>query len=111
MGWKFNWVSSYVTDFNYNYHASFTPEQRAKGKVEYNFDLVEFPSAEAPGVSVFYKDNDGNIFHTYSAYARGSENTMNTYNYLDYVPKGRDEDHGPSRCPGSATTIAMRMDA
>ena len=95
MGWQFNWVSSYGTDFNYDYHTSFTPEQIAQGKVEYNFDLVAFPSAEAPGVSVFYKDNDGNIFHTYSAYARGSENTMNTYNYLDYVPKGRDEDTLP----------------
>src|SRR5438093_287192 len=64
-------------------------------KVEYNYDLVQFPSAEAPGVSVFYKDKDGNIFHTYSAYARGSENTINTYNYLDLVPKGRDEDNLP----------------
>lgn len=53
---------------------------------------MEFPSTEAPGISVFYKDKDGNIFHTYSAYARGTETTMNTYNYLDYVPKGRDED-------------------
>lgn len=95
MGWKFNWVSSHDTDFNYDYQASFTPEQIAKGKVEYNFDLVEFPSAEAPGISVFYKDKDGNIFHTYSAYARGSENTINTYNFLDYVPKGRDEDNLP----------------
>jgi len=95
MGWKFPWVSSYETDFNYDYQASFTPEQLAKGKVEYNFDLVQFPSAEAPGVSVFYKDKDGNIFHTYSAYARGSENTINTYNYLDLVPKGRDEDNSP----------------
>jgi len=95
MGWKFPWVSSYETDFNYDYQASFTPEQLAKGKVEYNFDLVQFPSAEAPGVSVFYKDKDGNIFHTYSAYARGSENTINTYNYLDLVPKGRDEDNLP----------------
>jgi predicted dithiol-disulfide oxidoreductase (DUF899 family) len=95
LGWKFNWVSSNGTDFNYDYQASFTPEQRAKGKVEYNFDLVEFPSAEAPGFSVFYKDKDGNIFHTYSAYARGSESTINTYNYLDLVPKGRDEDNLP----------------
>ena len=95
MGWKFTWVSSHETDFNYDFHASFTPDQIAKGKVEYNFDLVEFPSAEAPGVSVFYKDKDGNIFHTYSAYARGSENTINTYNYLDLVPKGRDEDGLP----------------
>jgi predicted dithiol-disulfide oxidoreductase (DUF899 family) len=95
MGWKFNWISSYGTDFNYDYQASFTPEQMAKGKVEYNFDLVEFPSAEAPGTSVFYKDKDGNIFHTYSAYARGTETVLNAYNYLDLVPKGRDEDNLP----------------
>jgi predicted dithiol-disulfide oxidoreductase (DUF899 family) len=95
LGWKFNWVSSYGSDFNYDYHVSFTPEQMAQGKLEYNFDRVEFPSAEAPGISVFYKDKAGNIFHTYSAYARGSESTLNTYNYLDYVPKGRDEDHLP----------------
>src|SRR5206468_206062 len=92
MGWKFNWVSSYGSDFNYDYHVSFRPEQLAKGKVEFNFELMEFPSEEAPGISVFYKDEEGNIFHTYSAYARGTETTMNTYNYLDYVPKGRDED-------------------
>jgi predicted dithiol-disulfide oxidoreductase (DUF899 family) len=64
----------------------------AQGKVEHNFNLEEFPGSEAPGISVFYKDKDGNIFHTYSAYARGTETTMNAYNYLDYVPKGRDED-------------------
>lgn len=92
LGWKFNWVSSYGSDFNYDYHVSFTPEQMAEGKVEYNFDLMEFPSAEAPGISVFYKDKDGNIFHTYSAYARGTETGLGTYNYLDLVPKGRDED-------------------
>jgi len=95
MGWKFNWVSSFGSDFNYDFQASFTPEQIARGKVEYNFDLVEFPSAEGPGVSVFYKDTEGNIFHTYSAYARGGEGTINTYNYLDLVPKGRDEDGLP----------------
>src|SRR5499425_2207943 len=78
MGWKFNWVSSYGSDFNYDYQASFTPEQKAKGKVEYNFDLVEFPSAEAPGISVFCKDQSGNVFHTYSAYARGTEELLNT---------------------------------
>ncbi|HEX8882401.1 MAG TPA: thioredoxin family protein [Candidatus Acidoferrum sp.] len=92
LGWKFNWVSSYGSDFNYDYRVSFTPEQLAKGRVEYNFDLAGFPGAEAPGISVFYKDKAGNIFHTYSAYARGSESTMNAYNYLDLVPKGRDED-------------------
>ena len=91
LGWKFDWVSSYGNDFNYDYHVSFTPKQMAKGKVEYNFDLVAFPGTEAPGISVFHKDKDGNIFHAYSAYARGTESTMNAYNYLDYVPKGRDE--------------------
>lgn len=92
MGWKFTWVSSYENDFNYDYRASFPPNEVANGKVEYNFDLVQFPSPEVPGISVFYKDQEGNIFHTYSAYARGAENVINTYNYLDFVPKGRDED-------------------
>jgi len=95
MGWHFNWVSSNGTDFNYDYHASFTPEQKAKGKVDYNFDLVEFPSTEAPGISVFYKDKNGDVFHTYSSYARGTETGVSTYSYLDLVPKGRDEDHLP----------------
>ena len=95
LGWRFNWVSSYGSDFNYDYGVSFTEEQIAKGKVHYNYDLVPFPSTEAPGISVFYKDQQGNIFHTYSAYARGSENVLNTYNYLDWVPKGRDEDALP----------------
>jgi len=95
MGWRFTWVSSSGTDFNVDFHVSFTKEQMAKGAVDYNFARREFPSEEAPGLSVFYKEKDGNIFHTYSAYARGSENTINAYNYLDLVPKGRDEDKLP----------------
>ncbi len=95
MGWRFNWVSSFGNDFNRDYHVSFTKEEMAKGKVDYNYDMGQFPSEEAPGISVFYKDADGDIFHTYSAYARGTENTMGTYNYLDWVPKGRDEDGLP----------------
>ena len=70
MGWRFKWVSSYGTDFNHDFHVSFTPEQKARGKVEYNYALTEFPSEEAPGLSAFIKDN-GAVFHTYSAYARG----------------------------------------
>ena len=70
----------------------FTKDELATGKVNHNFNLEAFPGTDAPGISVFYKDKDGNIFHTYSAYGRGTETTMNTYNYLDYVPKGRDED-------------------
>jgi predicted dithiol-disulfide oxidoreductase (DUF899 family) len=71
MGWKFHWVSSFGSDFNYDYHVSFTPEEQAKGKVNYNYELTEFPSEEGPGLSVFFKDSEGKVFHTYSSYARG----------------------------------------
>lgn len=92
MGWRFKWVSSSGNDFNYDYHVSFTKDEMAKGKVYYNYELQEFPSEEGPGISVFYKDEAGSIFHTYSAYTRGLDMLMGTYNYLDLVPKGRDED-------------------
>jgi len=92
MGWRFTWVSSYVTDFNFDFHVSFTKDEVAKGAVDYNFDRREFPSEEAPGLSVFYKDEHGEVFHTYSAYARGLDLLVGAYNYLDVVPKGRDED-------------------
>jgi len=93
MGWRFRWVSSFGSDFNYDYHVSFTPEQRATGKVDYNYAMEEFPSDEAPGLRVLYKDPaSGEIFHTYSAYARGLDPLMLTYTLLDRVPKGRDED-------------------
>lgn len=95
MGWRFNWVSSNQNDFNYDYHVSFTKEEMAKGKVDYNYEMAEFPSEEAPGLSIFYKDKDGAIFHTYSSYGRGSETMVGTYHYLDLVPKGRDEDGLP----------------
>jgi predicted dithiol-disulfide oxidoreductase (DUF899 family) len=92
MGWRFPWVSSFGNDFNHDYHVSFTPEEMAKGKVYYNYREDEFGSEEAPGASVFYKDDTGQIFHTYSAYARGLDILLGTYNFLDLVPKGRDED-------------------
>ena len=92
LGWSFNWVSSFGNDFNHDFHVSFTKEEMAKGKVDYNYDMTAFPSEEAPGISVFYKDKNGDVFHTYSAYARGTETVLGTYNYLDLVPKGRDED-------------------
>jgi predicted dithiol-disulfide oxidoreductase (DUF899 family) len=92
MGWRFRWVSSHGTDFNFDYHVSFTKEEMAKGTVDYNFDPREFPSEEAPGISVFYKDEPGDVFHTYSAYARGLDLLVGAYNYLDLAPKGRDED-------------------
>jgi len=91
MGWRFKWVSSNGNDFNRDYHVSFTKDEMAKGKVNYNFGMREFPAEEAPGVSVFYKDKTGAIFHTYSAYARGLDILVGAYNYLDLVPKGRDE--------------------
>jgi predicted dithiol-disulfide oxidoreductase (DUF899 family) len=95
MGWKFPWVSSFHSDFNYDFHVSFTKEELAAGKVNYNFEMASFPSTEGPRFSVFYKDKTENIYHTYSVYAGGSERTMNTYSYLDWMPKGRDEDGLP----------------
>jgi predicted dithiol-disulfide oxidoreductase (DUF899 family) len=95
MGWRFNWVSSFGNDFNSDYHVSFTKEEMAKGKVNYNYSMTEFPSDEAPGLSVFYKNEAGEIFHTYSCYARGLDLLVGTYNHLDLVPKGRDEDALP----------------
>src|SRR5881397_1294556 len=91
MGWHFTWVSSYGTDFNFDYHVSFPKGEMAKGAVDYNFGSREFPSEEAPGISVFYKDEHGDVFHTYSAYARGLDLLVGAYNYLDLAPKGRDE--------------------
>jgi predicted dithiol-disulfide oxidoreductase (DUF899 family) len=90
MGWRFPWVSSYGNDFNYDFHVSFRPEQE-EGEVYYNYEMRDFESGEMPGVSVFIKDPSGAIFHTYSAYARGLDILVGTYNFLDLVPKGRDE--------------------
>ena len=92
MGWRFPWVSSYGTDFNYDYHVSFTPEERASGKVYYNYGETQFPSDEGPGASVFYKDQTGTVYHTYSTYGRGLDILLGAYNFLDLTPKGRDED-------------------
>jgi predicted dithiol-disulfide oxidoreductase (DUF899 family) len=93
MGWKFKWVSSHGSDFNRDFHVSFTKEEMAQGKVNYNYTLQEFPSEEAPGLSVFYKNAEGEIFHTYSTFGRGLESLVGAYMMLDLVPKGRDEDH------------------
>jgi predicted dithiol-disulfide oxidoreductase (DUF899 family) len=93
MGWQFKWVSSYGTDFNRDFRVTFTPEERAKGAADYNFGGSP-PGEEMPGVSVFYKDDAGEVFHTYSTYGRGVEVMMHTYNLLDLTPKGRDEAEG-----------------
>ncbi len=92
MNWRFKWVSSNGNDFNHDYHVSFTKDEMASGKIYYNYDMTEFPSEEGPGASVFYKDGTGGIFHTYSTYSRGLDMLIGAYNYLDLVPKGRDED-------------------
>jgi predicted dithiol-disulfide oxidoreductase (DUF899 family) len=92
MGWKFPWVSSHENDFNRDYQVSFTKEEQSGGKVYYNYEMQEFPSDEAPGVSVFYRDAAGEVYHTYSSYGRGLDPLIGAYQLLDLVPKGRDED-------------------
>jgi predicted dithiol-disulfide oxidoreductase (DUF899 family) len=92
MGWRFHWVSSNATDFNYDYQVSMTKEELEKGDVYYNYTMQKFPSEERPGMSVFYKDAAGNIFHTYSSYSRGLDILVGAYNWLDMTPKGRDEE-------------------
>jgi predicted dithiol-disulfide oxidoreductase (DUF899 family) len=91
MGWRFKWVSSFGNDFNYDFHVSFTLEQIAQGEVYYNYDMRPLQSDEMSGRSVFYRDAAGDVFHTYSAFARGGEMFLGTYHYLDITPKGREE--------------------
>jgi predicted dithiol-disulfide oxidoreductase (DUF899 family) len=91
MSWRFHWVSAFGTDFNRDYGVHFTNEELA-GEVDYNYHKIRFGSEEAPGLSVFYKDGAGEIFHTNSTYARGLDSLVGTYQFLDLVPKGRDED-------------------
>ncbi len=91
MGWTFKWVSSEATDFNRDYHVSFTPQELETGEMYYNYRINTFPSSEGPGISVFYQDETGSIFHTYSCYARGLDMLNGAYHFLDLVPQGRDE--------------------
>ena len=94
MGWRFRWVSSHGSDFNYDFRVSFTPEEVASGRIDYNYGEWSETGEEWPGVSVFYKDDAGAVFHTYSTYGRGVEVMMGTYAMLDLAPKGRDEEEG-----------------
>ena len=91
MGWKFTWVSSAENEFNYDYHVSFTEEQVASGEATYNYE-PQTEAGECPGASVFYKDKHGDIFHTYSSYARGDEGTLGAFMWMDLTPKGRNEE-------------------
>lgn len=91
MGWKFRWASSHGSDFNYDFGVSFTPEQVAGGRLQYNYGEWPYSHEEWPGISVFFKNGAQEIFHTYSRYGRGVEVMMGTYSLLDLTPKGRDE--------------------
>lgn len=94
LGWTFKWVSSGGNDFNYDYHVSFMPDEVASGEIAYNYGKFPMKAPEMPGISVFYKDAAGDIFHTYSSYSRGIDMMNNAYHYLDLTPKGRDEGEG-----------------
>ena len=89
LGWTFKWVSSFANDFNYDFGVSFRPEQQ--DRPEYNYGTLKPGGPEREGASVFFKGDNGDVFHTYSAYARGIDLVNTAYNYLDLVPKGRDE--------------------
>jgi len=105
MGWDFPWVSSANNDFNFDYHVSFTPEEIAGKKAYYNYETIDPGIDELPGMSAFYKDENGDIFHTYSTYARGAESMSNSFAYLDIAPKGRNEPPG-----GNFSNWARRHD-
>jgi predicted dithiol-disulfide oxidoreductase (DUF899 family) len=92
MGWSFKWVSSFGSDFNHDLGVSFTPDELASGPVTYNYERERMDMQDREGVSFFYKDAQGAIFHTYSAYARGIDLLNTAYNFLDLCPKGRDEE-------------------
>lgn len=92
MGWAFDWVSSFGSDFNYDFHVSATQDEIANGKTYYNYEMTEgAPGGELPGISVFFKNSTGEIFHTYSSYGRGGDILIGAHNYLDLTPKGRNE--------------------
>lgn len=91
MGWGFKWVSSNKNDFNFDFHVSATKEDIAKKEMFYNYETIPVTEEELPGISVFYKDENGDIFHTYSTFTRGVDIILNTYNFLEMTPKGRNE--------------------
>jgi predicted dithiol-disulfide oxidoreductase (DUF899 family) len=95
MGWQFPWVSSLGSDFNYDFHVSFTKEEVAKGKAFYNFEMSDVSMEDLHGTSVFVKDDSGAIYHTYSSYGRGDERGLGAYMFLDLTPNGRNE-NGPN---------------
>ncbi len=115
MGWRFAWLSSAGSDFNSDFGVSFTPEELAAGPIHYNYQPLDGGAEEMPGLSVFYRDSEGKIFHTYSTYARGLDSLIGAHHFLDLTPKGRNEgpimdwvkfhdrysDNSPHSCCGS----------
>lgn len=99
MGWRFPWVSSFHSNFNYDFNVSFTPDQMTQGKAFYNYRAGNPGLEDLSGDSVFYKDEAGRIFHTYSTFGRGGEQFLGAYAFLDVMPKGRNE-NGPHRSLG-----------
>ena len=94
MGWKFSWVSSLGSDFNYDFHVSFKPADIEAGPVEFNFEKQKVDGEEQHGESLFFKETDGTIYHTYSSYARAGEDLIGAYRFLDLAPLGRNEGEG-----------------
>jgi predicted dithiol-disulfide oxidoreductase (DUF899 family) len=105
MGWTFKWVSSFGSDFNFDFNVSFSEADKANGKAFYNFTQQDYMGDEMPGMSVFYKDDKGDIFHTYGVFARGSELVGGVYGLLDVTPEGRNEPPG-----GNLTNWVRRHD-
>ena len=95
IGWSFPWISSDDGDFNFDLGVSFRPQDLAAGEVDYNFRRLKTSMSDLPGISVFYRDDDGTVFRTYSCYSRGVDMMNTAYHYLDLTPKGRDEDGLP----------------
>jgi predicted dithiol-disulfide oxidoreductase (DUF899 family) len=106
MGWRFNWVSSAGSDFNFDFNVSFRKEDLARGQVYYNYEMTKATTEDLHGTSAFYKDENGAIFHTYSSYGRGDERGLGAYMFLDIAPKGRNET-GPN---GNLTDWVRRHD-
>jgi len=95
LGWRFKWLSSLGSDFNFDFEVSFRPEELESGTARYNYAPHRFQATEMPGLSVFFREADGSLYHTYSCYSRGIDLMNTTYNYLDLTPKGRDEEGLP----------------
>lgn len=92
MGWTFDWLSSGGSDFNFDYHVAFTPDEVASGSIDYNYHQIPQVYSDLPGYSVFYKDEAGNVYHTYSTFARGLDILLGSHHFLDLTPKGRQND-------------------